>query len=167
MAIHHFDMMRFFLGSDAIEISARSWNPPWSWFDGDASAAAQVVFASGAHASYAGSWCSQALETSWNANWRFECEKGVLLAEDDRVYIQRLLSVNDGARGLANVHDEKRSVPLVGMEREGQDYLLHEFYQAVTQGKAVGTPAQDNIHTTELVFGVVRACDSGGTVKLG
>ena len=167
MAIHHFDMMRFFLGSDAIEISARSWNPPWSWFDGDASAAAQVVFASGAHASYAGSWCSQALETSWNANWRFECEKGVLLVEDDRVYIQRLLSVNDGARGLANVHDDKRSVPLVGMEREGQDYLLHEFYQAVTQGKAVGTPAQDNIHTTELVFGVVRACDSGGTVKLG
>ena len=167
MAIHHFDMMRFFLGSDAIEISARSWNPPWSWFDGDASAAAQVVFASGAHASYAGSWCSQALETSWNANWRFECERGVLLVEDDRVYIQRLLSVNDGAQGLANVHDEKRSVPLVGMEREGQDYLLHEFYQAVTQGKSVGTPAQDNIHTTELVFGVVRACDSGGTVKLG
>ena len=44
MSIHHFDLMRFFLGSDAVAISARSWNPPWSWFAGDASAAAQIEF---------------------------------------------------------------------------------------------------------------------------
>ena len=109
--------------------------PALELFDGDASAAASMQFENGVCASYVGSWCSQALETSWNANWRFECEKGVLLVEDDCVYIQRLLSVNDGARGLANVHDEKRSVPLVGMEREGQDYLLHEFYQARHKGQ--------------------------------
>ena len=166
MSIHHFDMMRFFLESNAVAINAQSWNPPWSWFNGDASAAAQIEFACGVQISYVGSWCSQALETGWNANWRFECEKGVLQVDDDRVYLQRLQHVSDGPGAMVNVHDEKREMPLVAMELEGQDYLLHEFYEAVTRGESTGTSVQDNIHTMELVFGVVRACDSGNTVML-
>jgi len=166
MSIHHFDLMRFFLDSDAVAIRARSWNPPWSWFAGDASAAALIEFANGAQASYTGSWCSQTLETSWNADWRFECERGVLLAQDDRLYAQRLLRVDEGARGLASVHEDKREIPLIGMEREGQDYLLQEFYEAVTAGASIGTAAQDNMHTMEFVFGVVEACDRGKTVRL-
>ncbi|MCY3916772.1 MAG: Gfo/Idh/MocA family oxidoreductase [Chloroflexi bacterium] len=166
MSIHHFDLMRFFLGSDAMAIRARSWNPPWSWFAGDASAAALIEFGNGVQASYTGSWCSQALETSWNADWRFECERGVLLAQDDRLYAQRLLSVKEGARGLASAHDDKREIPLVSMEREGQDYLLQEFLEALTKRTSTATTAQDNIHTMEFVFGVVEACDSGGLFNL-
>lgn len=166
MSIHHFDMMRYFLGSDARAIQAHSWNPPWSWFAGDASASAQIGFANAVQASYAGSWCAQALETSWNANWRFECERGVLLARDDRVTIQRLLRAGSGADALANEHAEPEEIPLDAMPREGQDYLLSEFYDAVTQGGTTATTAQDNIRTMELVFGVVRACDSGKPVSL-
>ena len=167
MSIHHFDLMRFFLDSDALSISARSWNPPWSWFEGDASAAAQIEFANGVQATYVGSWCSQAFETSWNADWRFECERGVLLVKDDRIYAQQLRSVDEGARGVASLHDEVREIPLAGMERESQDYLLHEFYKAVTQGGSVATTAQDNIHTMAFVFGVVEACEGGRGVELG
>ncbi len=29
------------------------------------------------------------METPWNANWRFECEKCVLILQDDEVFIQR------------------------------------------------------------------------------
>ncbi len=166
MAIHHFDAMRYFLGSDAATISARSWNPPWSWYAGDASAAVHIGFANGAQASYTGSWCSQAQETTWNGNWRFECERGVLLVEDDRAYVQKLLRVGEGPGALVNVHDDRREAPLVHMERMAQDYLLAEFYDAVTRGRSTGTSAQDNIKTMELVFGIVRACDSGEPITL-
>jgi len=166
MSIHHFDLMRLFLDRDVKAISARSWNPPWSWFAGDASAAAQIEFADGLRATYSGSWCSQAFETSWNANWRFECERGVLRVEDDRIFAQQLLRADEGARGLAGLHDAIREVPLTAMEREGQDYLLHEFCEAATSGSSFATTAQDNIHTMEFVFGVMRACDSGETVML-
>ena len=166
MAIHQFDAMRYFLGSDAAIISARSWNPPWSWYRGDASASVQIEFANGVHASYAGSWCSQALETTWNANWRFECERGVLLVEDDTVTVQKLQRVGDGPGALVNIHDERRHVPIVSLERIAQDYLLHEFYEAVGAGKATGTAAQDNIKTMELVFGIVEACDRRKPVTL-
>ncbi|MCY3833017.1 MAG: Gfo/Idh/MocA family oxidoreductase [Chloroflexi bacterium] len=166
MSIHHFDLMRLFIDSDAAAISARSWNPPWSWFSGDASAAVQIEFGNGVQATYAGSWCSQAFETSWNANWRFECERGALLVDDDRIFVQRLLRVDEGARGLASVHEEARELPLIAMEREGQDYLLHEFCQAVTNGGTTVTTAQDNVKTMEFVFGAMEACDSGGLINL-
>ena len=44
--------------------------------------------------------------------------------------------------------------------RQAQAYLLHEFYEAVTQGKMPGTPCQDNLHTVEMVFDVVEAFQS-------
>ena len=166
MAIHHFDMLRYFLGSDARHISARSWNPPWSWFDGDASAAAQIEFANGVQASYAGSWCSQAMETSWNASWRFDCQRGVMLVTDDEIRVQRLLSVDERRGALQNIHSPVEVVPLQAMPLEGQDYLLDEFVQALRSGKGTATCAQDNIRTVEFVFGVARACESGGRVSL-
>ena len=166
MAIHHFDLLRFFLDSDARSISARSWNPPWSWYRGDASAAAQIDFAGGVPVSYVGSWCSQACETSWNANWRFNCERGVLRVEDDVVRVQRLLDVADGGGALRNLHSQPEVVPPVEMAREGQDYLLDEFVDAVKSGGSTATSAQDNICTMELVFGVVRACETGEAITL-
>ncbi|MCY4145273.1 MAG: Gfo/Idh/MocA family oxidoreductase [Chloroflexi bacterium] len=166
MAIHHFDLLRFFLGSEARSIGARSWNPPWSWYRGDASAVAQIDFASGVPASYVGSWCSQAGETSWNANWRFDCERGVLRVEDDSLRVQRLLGVGEGGGALRNQHSQPEIVPLLDMAREGQDYLLDEFVDAVNSGGSPATSAQDNIRTMELVFGAVRACATGETISL-
>lgn len=165
MAIHHFDLMRFFLESNHALVYGRSWNPPWSWYAGDASAAVNIAFQNGAVVNYTGSWCSQAQETTWNANWRFECEKGVLTLEHDQVFIQTETGIEDrpGYRHVANA--PKRQLDLVAMEREAQDYLLHEFYEAVTTGKTPATTAQDNIHTIHLVFDLVQSFETGAPVK--
>lgn len=165
MSIHHFDMMRFFLGSNHASVQGRSWNPPWSWYQGDASASVTIAFQNGVVANYTGSWCSQGMETPWNANWRMECEKGVLTLEDDVVYVQMLTGIEDrsGYRHVAN--SEKRRVEPVTMERQAQDYLLHEFYEAVTTGKLPATTAQDNIHTINLVFDIVESFASSASVR--
>ncbi|MCA9886365.1 MAG: hypothetical protein KC708_25505, partial [Anaerolineae bacterium] len=72
---------------------------------------------------------------------------------DDRVYVQML--------GEA-IHP----INLLSVERQGQDYLLHDFYDAVTSSQPTIAPAQDNIHTVEMVFAVVDACDTGQTIML-
>lgn len=166
MSIHHFDMMRFFLGSNPKRISASSWNPSWSWYKGDASASVEALFQNGVSVSYRGSWCSQALETPWNGHWRFECEKGVLRVENDIVSLQRWTGIEDrpGHRHVSNAPVEV--VPFVEMPLIQQDYLLHEFYQAVSTGKAPQTTAQDNLHTVNFVFDIVHACDTGEIVTL-
>jgi len=151
MTIHHFDMMRFFLDSDPVSVLGRSWNPPWSWYRGDASASVSLTFANQAVVSYCGSWCSTGREMPWNGNWRFECEKGIIALVGDRVYSQ--LTGEDAVL-----------VDPVVMEYVGQAYLLHEFYEAVTMGKVPATTCQDNIKSLAIVFDTVRAFETGSTV---
>ena len=152
MSIHHFDLMRFFLGSDPIRVFGRSWNPPWSWYKGDASAAVVLDFANGVTISYDGSWCSQGRETDWNANWRFEGSQSVVAMVNSQVYTQLT-----GA--------EPVPVETVPMTRTDQDYLLHEFYEAVTQGKPPVTTCQDNIKSLGIVFDVVQSFETGQMVQ--
>ncbi len=154
MSIHHFDLMRFLLGSDPVALFGRSWNPPWSWFRGDASAAVTLDFANGVTVSYAGSWCSQGRETDWNANWRFECSKGVVAMVDSQVYTQLT-----GADPVL--------VETVTMARTDQAYLLHEFYAAIRRGKPAVTTCQDNLNSLEIVFDVVQSFETGAVVQSG
>lgn len=165
MAIHHFDLMRFFLESDPLSVYGRSWNPPWSWYKGDASASVSLGFANGATVAYNASWCSQGQETPWNANWRFEGEKGVVTLKDDQVYMQEWIGLEDrpGYRHIQN--SPLTLVPLVEMERTAQAYLLHEFYEAVTQGRPPATPCQDNIKSLGIVFDVIRSFETGAVVQ--
>jgi predicted dehydrogenase len=151
MSIHHFDLMRFFLGRDPQAIYGRSWNPPWSWYNGDASAAVTLEFEGNVVVSYNASWCSQGRATPWNANWRFECAEGVVALTDDEVTTQR-------------VDDAVIQVPTLEPERLGQSYLLNEFYEAVALGRPPVTTCQDNIKSLAIVFDVIQSFTTGGVV---
>lgn len=159
MSIHHFDLMRFFLGADPVTIIGRSWNPPWSWFRGDAVASVTIDFAgtaanpAGVHLAYNGSWCSQGKDTTWNANWHFDCERGTVRMQEDQITTQR--------KG-------EDSVPVAAepMARESQAYLLHEFYEAVmNRGPRPATVCQDNIHSLGIVFDTIRSFETGAPVR--
>jgi predicted dehydrogenase len=47
MAIHAFDVARYLLDSDPVSVQCESFNPSWSWFDGDAAAIADFEFGGG------------------------------------------------------------------------------------------------------------------------
>jgi predicted dehydrogenase len=166
MAIHHFDMMRFFLGSDPVTVYGQSWNPPWSWYRGDASAAVVLDFANGVHVTYNGSWASPGRETSWNGTWRFECERGNILFQDDHVYVLPRAAAPENPQGMwLEKTDDLRKVEPVPMPHVAQAYLLHEFCEAIAQGKTVGTPCQDNIHSLRIVFDIVQSFETGSPVR--
>ncbi|MBI1877655.1 MAG: Gfo/Idh/MocA family oxidoreductase [Chloroflexi bacterium] len=166
MAIHHFDLMRFLLDSDPVSVFGRSWNPPWSWFKGDASASISLEFANGVVVAYNGSWCSTGRETPWNAHWRFECEGGIITLQEDRVFAQarsdELVSQGGYSRLKNGAVIEVKPAEL---EYLAQDYLLHEFYEAVAQGKPVATTCQDNIKSLGIVFDVIKSCETGLVVR--
>ncbi len=144
MSIHHFDMLRFFLGADPVGLYGRSWNPSWSWFQGDASASVVIDFPNGVVASYTGSWCAQGGDMPWNGHWRFDCSQGIVLLEDDRVWTQR-------------PGEERQEVPLLAMAATGQAYLLQEFVTAIATGKPPATTCFDNIHSLQIVFDAIAS----------
>lgn len=152
MSIHHFDMMRFFLDCDPVAVYGRSWNPPWSWYKGDASAAVTLEFEGNHFVSYSGSWCSQGRGIGGYDTWRFECSDGVVVLRDDDVFTQRY-------------REEPVPVEPVKMALENQGYLLHEFYEAVMHGKPAVTTCQDNIKSLAIVFDVVKSFETGQVVK--
>ncbi len=83
MAIHAFDAARFLLGADPVAVSCQTWNPPWSWYGGDACAAAVFEMTTGARYVYHGSWCSPGAETSWNGEWRVSAQRGTARWDGD------------------------------------------------------------------------------------
>jgi predicted dehydrogenase len=152
MAIHHFDLMRFFLDADLVSVVGRSWNPAWSWSQGDNAASLLLEFSGNLTVSYNGCWCSKGGETPWNAHWRFDCEKGEVALENEEVYIR----ANGG-------HEE--IVPLVGMELENQPYVLHQFCEALQTRRAPRTVCQDNIKSLVIVFDIINSFTSGRVVR--
>ena len=76
MAIHTFDTARFISGADPVSVYCKEWNPRGSWYDHSASAVAIFELTGGMVYTYRGSWCSEGLNTSWEAQWRVIGERG-------------------------------------------------------------------------------------------
>ncbi len=115
--------------------------------------------------SYTGSWCATGRETPWNADWRFDCEHGVLLLRDDRVTVQRRTATTGDPQGYPQYLNEKPgSVPLIKMARERQALLLHQFVHAVRSGERPATAVQDNLNSFRMIWDTIRSFETGQTV---
>ena len=152
MSIHHFDLLRYLTSSDPIRISAFSWRPSWSWFEGDPCLFAFIEMDKSINAGYFGSWVSAGAETPWDGVWRIQGkdtaiiynEEGILKAEGDKITEIELLNI-----------------PL-----EGRDLVLEEFRAAVEEGKEPECNAFDNLKSLAMVFASLDSIKSGKKVEI-
>jgi len=70
MAIHTFDAARYLSGCDPLAVYCEEFNPPWSWFRGNACATAIFEMTDGLRYTYRESWCGEGCHTSWEGAWR-------------------------------------------------------------------------------------------------
>lgn len=159
MAIHHFDLMRFILGAEALEMHCRAWNPAWSLYRDPASAVATIDFGQGAVVSYRGSWVSPGPVTPWAGEWRLECEDGEIsfvsrgdVGVPDAVRVRRL-----GKRA------QRLELPaLAHTDRLGS---LNAFVEAVQTGVEPMCSGRDNLHTLGLSLGAIRSAHEERLVR--
>ncbi|MGO1198966.1 MAG: Gfo/Idh/MocA family protein [Dermabacteraceae bacterium] len=126
MAIHAFDTARVITGADAHSVTCQESNPQWSWYDGDAEAAAVFSMSNGSTFVYTGSWCTLGAETSWNGIWRAETGAGVLEWEGEgsprRVVGDSPLELPSqpyGREGIAAAFDEMIGAQFGGPQPSG------------------------------------------------
>ena len=146
MSIHHFDMMRCLLDTDVEAVQGVSVNAPWNWNKGDATAAVQLELQGGIVVNYFASWVSRGWETDWNANWRFEGEKGVLLMEDSRVY-------------FTDRQNTRRKVAPAAFPKTHQAWLIDAFAECLEKNREPETSGRNNLNslaTTHAVACAVR-----------
>jgi predicted dehydrogenase len=161
MSIHYFDLLRFFLGSEPQTIYGRSWNPARSEFKGNASAAALMTFPQDITVTYHASWVATGHINDWDGTWRIEGEKGSLILDKNRLYLQ----LKSGIEDRMFTYEPVQLIPLAKMQYSRQAALVQQFHQAVMQGNPPPTAIQDNIKSLQMVFDVIESSKTGQVIQ--
>lgn len=156
MGIHHFDLLRYVLGQEPVEVRATTWNPSWGWHAGHASHTVEILFDGGCRITHHACGCSVGLPTSWNGELRLEGPEGSLTWEQDRIFVTT-------ARPGEPVQREE--VPLREVP-PGQDACLAEFLAAVREGREPECSGRDNLRSLAIVFAAVRSSQEGRPVRI-
>ncbi|MEV0387485.1 Gfo/Idh/MocA family oxidoreductase [Nonomuraea sp. NPDC050643] len=151
MAIHAFDAARHLLGAEPVSVTCESWNPAWSWYRGDAAAAATFLFDDGTRYMFTGSWCAGGLETSWNGEWRASGSGGSATWDGE----DRVTSSTGGA---------------VDVPRGGAEEIagaLADFAAALRTGAEPSGAIARNLYSLAMVEAAIRSAESGERVEIG
>jgi predicted dehydrogenase len=164
MAIHHFDLARFFGGGRACRVFCQEWNPPGSWYRHGANAHAMFTFENGVLFSYRGSWCAEGLNTPWSGVWRFTGENGSLSWDGDRGIVVETVAKAGGFRSeYARTTVEVSPHP----GRDGAHAsLIAEFVDCIRSRGTPETEAADNLHSLAMVFGAIASAQAGEPVAV-
>ncbi len=174
MAIHHFDMMRYLLGRNAVRVTAQTWNPSFSNTRGDMSAFAWIEFEGGTRVNYSGSFAAPGQDTGWNGRWVITGSRGSLVwnQRDDWGPI-RLFRQNADLTQYQEMHfftplPEVWGEPIwaESIGATGHHYNLYHWRACIQQGVEPETSGRDNLHTLALTLAAMESADTGRTVEV-
>ena len=161
MSVHHFDLLRYVTGRDATEVYARSFNPPWSWFRGNACASAIFQLEEEVWANYFGSWAARG-RAAWGSEVRIAGELGAIHWPTDGPPIAVMGTPEQDREGVS----EEALAP-VPLEHTRFLFGLYELGAAIREDRE---PAQctidDNLHTMAMVIGARESARSNRPVRL-
>ncbi|MGG1515641.1 Gfo/Idh/MocA family oxidoreductase [Paenibacillus oryzisoli] len=163
MAIHTFDQARFIIGANPVSVYCHEFNPEGSWYEGNAAATCIFEFDNGAVFTYNGSWCSEGLRTTWEAEWRIAGSKGAASWKDAAPYAE---VVAPGQEAKFLYEYEHVEAPFTWNGREGHYGCLDEMFQALAEGRPAETSYADNIYSTAMVFGAIQSAKEQRKVML-
>jgi Predicted dehydrogenases and related proteins len=149
MAIHHFDLARFFGADEPTRVDCCEWNPAGSWYRQGANAFATFQFASDLVFSYRGSWCAEGRATSGSGEWRFCGTKGTLTWDGAQKIEAETVARAGGFR--SELQRREFLVPAATGGDESHREVMREFVACVRSGRQPETSAQDNVRSLAMV----------------
>ena len=153
MSIHHFDLIRYILGADPVRLYARTWNPKWSWFQGDVACAIIIEMKNNATVVYDANWVSTERQTTWDGDWVFQFARGRVALRDDVLY-------------TARIGKEEKPARLAAMPCRSQEYSLLEFRRAIRENRQPETSGKDNLVSLAMVFAAIESSRKGRPAEL-
>ncbi|CAM3637153.1 Gfo/Idh/MocA family protein [Marinicrinis lubricantis] len=165
MAIHTFDQARFLTGADPVSVYCHEFNPPGSWYAGNASAICIFEMSDGSVFSYRGSWCAEGVQTSWESQWRIVGEKGTAVWDGLNVPYAEIVAAGD-QEGKFIREFERVEAPLTWQGRSGHEGCLDEMFAALDKGRPAETDCRDNIKSMAMVHGAIDSAKAGRKIDL-
>lgn len=164
MAIHTFDQARYISGADPVTVYCQEFNPPGSWYEGNAAAVCIFEMTDGSVFCYQGSWCAEGAPTSWEASWRIQGEKGAILWDGTGMPYAEVIN-GDAAgkfiRDYVRVEGE-RAV----MEETFHHGCLQEMFQSLAEHRPAETDCRDNRYSMAMVLGALESAKCGRKLEI-
>ena len=157
MGIHHFDMLRYVLNREPIEVQAWTWNPSWGWHAGDAGHVAVIRFEGGLIVTHHALGCSVGKPSPWNGEWRIEGPEGSLTWEDDHIF---------HTRSFPREKAERKEIPLDKLPLTSQEAILAEFVSAIREKREPECSGRDNLNSLAIVFAAIRSAEEKRAVRI-
>jgi predicted dehydrogenase len=155
-SIHHFDLMRFVYDAEPVLVSARTFSPAWSMYEGDANVGALITFGDGIEVTYHGTWAGNWRKMGFD--WRTECQKGVAVQAEMFGKLGYALRDEPELTSVALPKEE----PWVDDARG----LLEDFVAHFRDGTALPCSGTDHLQSLRIVDACIRASGGEGTVRL-
>lgn len=153
MAIHHFDLARYFTGADPVAVYCHEFNPAGSWYRGAAAASCIFEMSNGIVFTYRGSWCAEGCHTSWNGDWRIIGTRGTLIcAHDEEPHGQVVAGSSGFNRPLAPLTVARSHLRFPAMHG-----ALREMLAFLRRGTLPQTECHDNIKSLAMVFAAIES----------
>lgn len=168
MSIHHFDLIRFLLEANAVEIFARSFCPPWSRYPGLASTEAVIQMEDGLAVGYSGTWAARGRYTLWDGDITITGSRGCLkLDASGQVRHFPDEGQDPGVwSGLLANDETGRVVDPVSVPGEDLDQSLALFLESVATGVIPATSLEDNFHSFAMVAAAEESTRTGRPVPV-
>lgn len=168
MAIHAFDVSRYVLRQDPVAVWCETYNPDWSWFDGDTVANAVFEFEGGLRYRYTGTWTTRGMDTSWNGVWRASGANGTATWDGERrVDVERADPVASvPGTGASVVTSTGLSAPMRTGGPEEIAGALADFVDAVRTGRTPESEAHSNVRSLAMVEAATLSADTGARITI-
>lgn len=150
-SIHHLDWLLRILPAAVVDVQAIHHRPAWSLWKHPSVCHVMLRCADGVLVSYQASYEAQGEISSYGGIWRFECERGDLLMD------------NEGHVWEVRAAEKKRQAIFVPNETDvpGERCLLDTLHAAIVDGIEPPTSGRNNLRTLDLLF---RVLGSGAIV---
>lgn len=165
MAIHTFDQARFISGADPVTVYCQEFNPPGSWYAGNAAAVCIFEMSDGSVFCYQGSWCAEGAPTSWEASWRVQGERGAILWDGTGMPYAEVIRDSGNAEPFLREYEriEAEEVP---MEETFHHGCLREMFQSLSEQRPAETDCRDNIYSMAMVIGALESARTGRKLEI-
>jgi predicted dehydrogenase len=162
MGIHTFDAARFLTGADALAVYCTEFNPPWSWYRGNACATAIFELTSGATFTYRGSRCTDGFHTTWDAEWRAVGPRGTALWDGRGAPAAEIVSEPIEPIARFKLLRGTPDTTMIG----GIAGTVRAFLHALQTGATPPCECHDNIKSLAMVHGAIESAATGRRVAI-
>lgn len=167
MAIHHLDFIRGVFGVEPEKVHASSYNPTWSWYQGNAAATVQLLSRS-TRVLYDGNWVSRAAnETSWDGSWHVEGPEGSIHWHRGEItYRPADFGRTVYYPGAIDIGGGLMRVEMPTLKEEERSGALLEYRRAVLEDRETECSGADNLRSLALVLAAIESARTDEWVDL-